>query len=242
RYFVANLDLNANYTNFIAEERGVIWLDCQAGGGNDHHWRTLEDLQSEFGKVVHLKYVWWFDVSSTLKSVLPGTYEVVWRLKIDSSSYLQGLNFSTTQVDENDADHEQSYNHIPQSTTYANIARRNEWVEYCLPYRIVVPKRRIVDGKMTYHDIHIKIYNHDGRLKSGLWIDYIRLREHNENKVYGQFNDNSIDDNTFNYNSVDNESAEFISYTSNSTTNHLESAADLLIINSNELISRNSDS
>ncbi|CAG8617727.1 2588_t:CDS:2, partial [Gigaspora rosea] len=234
-----NLDLNANYTNFIAEERGIIWLDRQTGGGNDHHWRTLEDLQSEFGRVVHLKCVWWFDVSSTLKSVLPGTYEVIWRLKIDSSSYLQGLNFSTTLLDENDADHEQYYNHIPQPITYANIASKNEWVEYCLPYRIVVPKRRVVNGKMTYHDIHLKIYNHDGKLKSGLWIDYVRLREHNENKVYGQFDDNVKS----NVNDCSKEfyTDQFISYTSKSTTNHLENTADLLIINSKELFSRNSD-
>ncbi|CAG8473801.1 24735_t:CDS:2 [Gigaspora rosea] len=62
-------------------------------------------------------------VSLTLKSVPPDTYDVVWRLKIDDSSDLQRLNFSTIIIErlenEINIDHEQNYNHIPQPTTKA---------------------------------------------------------------------------------------------------------------------------
>ncbi|CAG8731417.1 4331_t:CDS:2 [Gigaspora margarita] len=187
----------SRHINFIAKERGVIWLDCQQGGGDNHHWRTIEDSQSEFGKVVYLDYVWWFDVSSTLKAVLPGTYDVVWRLKIEQIVYtafniqLNIYLINKKFEDEGDAEtaihDEQKHNHIPQPTLYANITRKSEWVEYCLPYKIDVPERKIVDGKMVYHDIHLKIYNHDSTSKSGLWIDYVRLREHDKNRVYEQF-------------------------------------------------------
>ncbi|CAG8463490.1 8144_t:CDS:2 [Gigaspora rosea] len=181
----------SKHINFIAKERGVVWLDCQDGGGIRHHWQTLINSQSEFGKVVYLKYVWWFDVSSTLKSVLPGTYDVVWRLKIDRDQLnFQNLNFRTTVIEkakdeidtETNLHNEQEYTHIPQSTTYDNIAHKRDWVEYCLPYKIVVPERKVVDDKLVYYDVHLKIYNHQGYLKSGLWIDYVRLREHDENR------------------------------------------------------------
>ncbi|CAG8776457.1 690_t:CDS:2, partial [Racocetra persica] len=107
----------SRHINFIVEERGVTWLDCQEHGGNKHHWRTIKDSQSEFGKVVCLKYVWWFD------AVLPGTYDVVWRLKIKGNNHwtIQGLNFSANVIerleDEIDAEtaihDEKLYNHTP---------------------------------------------------------------------------------------------------------------------------------
>ncbi|CAG8610119.1 5856_t:CDS:2, partial [Dentiscutata heterogama] len=173
----------SKHINFIAKERCVTWLDCQDGGGTLHHWRTIEDSQSEFGSAVYLEYVWWFDVSSNLKSVLPGTYDVVWRLKMEEGNYrrryqryhpnnVRNLNFSTTLEDEIDAEtaihDEQRYEHMPQPEMYTNLARKNKWVEYCLPYKIVVPERKVVDGKLVYHDVYLKIYNHEGFLKSGL--------------------------------------------------------------------------
>ncbi|CAG8790899.1 9298_t:CDS:2, partial [Cetraspora pellucida] len=104
-------------------------------------------------------------------SVIPGTYDVVWRLKIESHRWaIQNLNFCTTVIerleDEIDAEtaihDKQHYSHIPQPTMYANLASKNEWVEYRLPYKIVVPERKIVDGRMVYHDVHLKIYHHSG--------------------------------------------------------------------------------
>ncbi|CAG8789703.1 36610_t:CDS:2, partial [Racocetra persica] len=60
---------------------------------------------------------------------------------------------------------------------------------YCLPYKIVIPKRKVVDGRMVYNDVHLEIYNHSSYKKTGLWIDYVRLREHDERRVYEQFED-----------------------------------------------------
>ncbi|CAG8593268.1 3640_t:CDS:2, partial [Dentiscutata erythropus] len=200
----------SKHINFIAKERCVTWLDCQDGGGTRHHWRTIEDSQrcaslyltfftffiairlrvlpinSEFGSAVYLEYVWWFDVSSNLKSVLPGTYDVVWRLKMEEAKLLSREQLED-EIDAETAIHdEQRHEHTPQHEIYTNLARKNKWVEYCLPYKIVVPERKVVDGKLVYHDVYLKIYNHEGFLKSGLWIDYVRLREHDENRVYEQ--------------------------------------------------------
>ncbi|RIA87774.1 hypothetical protein C1645_739867 [Glomus cerebriforme] len=180
------------HISFIAKERGVVWLDCQERGGNYHHWKTLEDSQSEFGKVVFLEHVWWFDVFSTLKAVAPGTYYVVWRLKVKLRQIsLHDLNFYTTVVEKIEDSNEETiiheYNHIPQRIMFTNISRKNDWVEYRLPYKLVVPEREVINGKLLYHNVHIKIYNYDGFLKSGLWIDYVRLRECDGSRVYEQF-------------------------------------------------------
>ncbi|CAG8666795.1 4278_t:CDS:1, partial [Scutellospora calospora] len=70
--------------------------------------------------------------------------------------------------DETTIHDEQNYNHIPQASLYTNISHKNDWVEYCLPYKIVVPERKVVDGKLVYHDVGLKIHNHVGSMKSGL--------------------------------------------------------------------------
>ncbi|CAG8599490.1 17354_t:CDS:2, partial [Racocetra fulgida] len=58
-------------------------------------------------------------------------------------------NNDVTLEDEIDAEtaihDEKLYNHTPHRSLYTNIARKNEWVEYCLPYKIVIPERKVVD-------------------------------------------------------------------------------------------------
>ncbi|KAF0562142.1 f-box protein pp2-a12-like [Gigaspora margarita] len=194
----------SKYINFLANERDVVGLD-----DGQFPWKILETSQSEYGKVAILEIVMWFDVSLTLKSVLPGTYDVVWRLGVTKDSWdFEKINFRTTVIekleDEIDAEkledeldnettihNKQRYNHIPQSSTYYNIACKKKWVEYCLPYKIVVPEQKVVDGKLVYHDVRLRIYKYCERtLRYNLWVDCVRLREHNENRVYEKFEDN----------------------------------------------------
>ncbi|GES88127.1 F-box protein PP2-A12-like [Rhizophagus clarus] len=181
----------SRHISFMAKERRITWLDIQQGGGNYHHWRTLEDSQSEFGKIVFLDNVWWFDVMSTLKAVLPGIYDIVWRLKIKSENDIHDLNFSATVVEKIEDGNEEmtihEYNHTPQRSMFSSIARKKDWVEYRLPYNLVVPEREVIGDKLVYHDVHLKIFNYSGFLKTGLWIDYVRLREHDESRVYERF-------------------------------------------------------
>ncbi|RIB10975.1 hypothetical protein C2G38_2204702 [Gigaspora rosea] len=198
----------SKYINFLANERDAVGLD-----NGLYPWKILETSLSEFGKVAILEVVMWFDVSLTLKSVLPGTYDVVWRLGITKYSWdFQSINFRTTVIEKASIDLEEEidaekakdeldnetmihnkkkYNHIPESSTYYNIACKNKWVEYCLPYKIVVPEQKVVDGKLVYHDVHLSIYKHRDRTpRYNLWVDCVRLREHDENRVYEKFEDN----------------------------------------------------
>ncbi|CAG8684226.1 11236_t:CDS:2 [Gigaspora margarita] len=155
----------SKYINFLGNEWDVVGLD-----DGQFPWKILETSQSEYGRVAILEIVMWFDVSLTLKSVLPGTYDVVWRLGVTKDSWdFEKINFRTTVIEKasidledeidaekaNELDNEttihnkQRYNHIPQSSTYYNIACKKKWVEYCLPYKIVVPEQKVVDGKLN---------------------------------------------------------------------------------------------
>ncbi|CAB4440016.1 unnamed protein product [Rhizophagus irregularis] len=181
----------SRHISFMAKERCITWLDIQQGGGNNHHWRTLEDSQSEFGKIVFLDHVWWFDVMSTLKAVLPGIYDIVWRLKVRSRNNIHDLNFSATVVEKVENGDEETiireYYHTPQVKMFSKIASKNDWVEYRVPYKLFVPEREVICGKLIYHDVRLKIFNHEGFLKTGLWIDFVRLREHDASRVYDEF-------------------------------------------------------
>ncbi|GBC06546.1 hypothetical protein RclHR1_00690036 [Rhizophagus clarus] len=182
----------SRHISFMAKERRIAWLDVQEGGGGNHHWQTLEDLQSEFGKIVFLKHVWWFDVDSTLKAVLPGVYDVVWRLKVKPrNDNIHDLNFSAVVVEKIEDGNEETtiyeYNHTPQHSMFSSIARKKDWAEYRLPYNLVVPEREVIGGKLIYYDVHLKIFGNSAFQKTGLWIDYVRLREHDDSRVYERF-------------------------------------------------------
>ncbi|CAG8510045.1 5497_t:CDS:10 [Acaulospora morrowiae] len=169
----------SNPISFIAKEKGVTWLDCHDGPfRGQNHWET-EDGESAYGKIVHLNYVWWFDVVATLKCVQPGTYDVIWRFKVDGRSFgLNGLNFKTqvlaNSYEELDTPEKvvQEKNHVSGSNVFRDIKSKGTWAEYCLPYQIDVPKERIVDGENVWYDVRCKIYNHNGSQKCGL-DDYV---------------------------------------------------------------------
>ncbi|CAG8766926.1 8164_t:CDS:2, partial [Acaulospora morrowiae] len=144
-----------------------------------------------YGKIVHLNYVWWFDVIATLKCVQPGTYDVIWRLKVDERNFgLDGLDFKTqvlvNSYEELDTPetvvHEK--NHVADSSLFRNIKSKGTWAEYCLPYQIDVPKEKVVNGEYVWYDVRCIIYNHDGSQKSGVHIDYVKLLHHKDGREY----------------------------------------------------------
>ncbi|CAG8470943.1 844_t:CDS:2 [Gigaspora rosea] len=176
----------SKYINFLANERDAVGLDDE-----QYPWKILETSLSEFGKVAILEVVMWFDVSiissCLIDSKISSTwqYDVVWRLGVTKDSWdFQSINFRTTVIEKASIDLEeeidaekakdefddetmihnkQKYNHIPESSMYYNIACKKKWVEYCLPYKIVVPEQKVVDGKLVYHDVHLRIYKHRAR-------------------------------------------------------------------------------
>jgi hypothetical protein len=51
---------------------------------------------------------------------------------------------------------------------FSSIASKKDWTEYRLPYKVVVPEREVANGKLIYHDVRLRIFNHEGFLKTGL--------------------------------------------------------------------------
>ncbi|CAG8546657.1 11577_t:CDS:10, partial [Ambispora leptoticha] len=168
--------------SFLARDRGVVWLDTADGG--THHWKTLDCDESEYGKVVFLDYVWWFDVWGIISNVRPGIYDVVWRFKVDSNFSLQSLNFVTKVFEVFDEEiRETKTTHLADSSVFEHIANDGGWVEYCLPDQITVPEERVIGSVRIPHSVECKIYNYLGFIKRGLWIDYVWLRIHRENRL-----------------------------------------------------------
>ncbi|CAG8634656.1 10098_t:CDS:2, partial [Ambispora gerdemannii] len=181
-----NFDENINWRSmymklsrpisFLAKDRGVIWLDTADGVGNTHHWKTLDCDESEYGKVVFLDYVWWFDVWGNIPNVLPGIYDVIWRFKVNQNFRLQGLNFVTKAFEVFDEELEQKHGepietkktHLTNSKVFELIAEDGDWVEYCLPYQITIPEERVLDSVRIPHSVECKIYNYLGFIKRGL--------------------------------------------------------------------------
>ncbi|CAG8615678.1 17625_t:CDS:2, partial [Acaulospora morrowiae] len=146
-----------------------------------------------YGKIVHLNHVWWFDVVATLKCVQPGTYDVIWRFKVDRINIgLDGLNFKTQVLANSYEDSDtsemvvQEKNHVVGSNVFKRIKSKRLWAEYCLPYQIDVPKERIVDGEHVWYDVRCKIYNHDGFPKCGLMGREHEILEDNHGEGYDQ--------------------------------------------------------
>ncbi|RHZ46441.1 hypothetical protein Glove_621g63 [Diversispora epigaea] len=158
---------------FMAEERNVCWLDDD----NQTYWKTEEDNSSECGKVIHLNYVWWFDVFSKIQCVQPGTYNVLWRIKVDKNFYgLDNMKFTVTVNSNAYQENSESIilseeSCVISNNTFKDIAEMNDWVEYHVPIRAI----DIPDGGIDeWYDVECKI--HEDRIcKSGIWIDSIRL-------------------------------------------------------------------
>ncbi|CAG8558513.1 11550_t:CDS:2, partial [Diversispora eburnea] len=144
--------------NFMAEERIVGWLDTD----DQTYWKTEEDLSSEYGKVIHLNYVWWFDIFSKFRCVQPGTYNVLWKIKVDKSFYgLDDVKFTVTTYQENSESiilSEESC--VIGHDTFKDIAEINDWVEYHVPIRAIdIPE----GGIDEWYDVECKI--HEDRIR-----------------------------------------------------------------------------
>ncbi|CAG8455285.1 16889_t:CDS:2 [Acaulospora morrowiae] len=167
----------SNPISYIAKERGITLLNFLDGlfVRGQKHWAT-EIGESAYGQIIHLYYVWWFDIKAVIKCVHPGTYDIVWRLKVDEGSYgLGGLNFKT-QVIANSYDEAlhtpervvREINYVSSSWLFNDDQSKGIWIEYCLPYQIVVPEERVIDGEYIWYDIKCKIFDTDGFQRNGL--------------------------------------------------------------------------
>lgn len=68
---------------------------------------------------------------------------------------------------------------------FSKIASKNDWVEYRVPYKLFVPEREVIGGKLIYHDVRLKIFNYEGFLKTGLvslllnWLKWLDIFNNN---------------------------------------------------------------
>ncbi|RHZ64393.1 hypothetical protein Glove_325g4 [Diversispora epigaea] len=152
---------------FMAEERNVCWMYAD----DQSYWKTEEDISSECGKVIYLNYVWWFDVFSKIQCVQPGTYNVLWRIKVDKNfSVIDNVKFTVTVKANTYQENSESIILFEESCV-GSFKGMNNWVEYLVPIRAI----DIPDGGIDeWYDVECGIQE-DRIRKSGIWIDSIRL-------------------------------------------------------------------
>ena len=49
----------------------------------ERYFRTVEDPDSKYGKVIKLIKVCWLQINASYKSVIPGGYKLIWRMRLD---------------------------------------------------------------------------------------------------------------------------------------------------------------
>ncbi|CAG8510063.1 5498_t:CDS:2 [Acaulospora morrowiae] len=168
---------------YIAKDRGVRWVSLN---GPSVRGQTLWEIitrRSAYGKVIRLDLydVNVFKVTATHKFVQPGTYDVIWRVKLERDFSLKSLNFMV-QVTASD------YRVVAETGLFTmrydskiDIQSKGNWVEYC-PHEIVVPEERTVDGKYFWYAVVCNIYDYSGNPVNGLIVDYVKLRYHQDGR------------------------------------------------------------
>ncbi|CAG8438910.1 5762_t:CDS:2 [Ambispora leptoticha] len=81
---------------------------------------------------------------------------------------------------------------VPGQKLISILKEKGDWVEYCLPVqaRFVPQEVSIPDIPTTFH-LRCKIFEGNDVLKSGLSIDYVRLRYHNDQNITSNESDDS---------------------------------------------------
>ncbi|CAG8460759.1 12759_t:CDS:2 [Ambispora gerdemannii] len=161
---------------------------------NPENWIIVNSEESEFGQYYQLENISWLHVEIDSPHVLPGNYDIIWRLKINSKNYknLDNLEFSveivervhelSTMGEYMDFAKEFVKPFVPGQKLISILKEKDDWVEYCLPVQAKFdPQEASIPGIPTTFHLRCKIFDYsDDVLKSGLSIDYVRLRHHDE--------------------------------------------------------------
>ncbi|RUO96987.1 hypothetical protein BC936DRAFT_141160, partial [Jimgerdemannia flammicorona] len=126
-YLSAYIRLSSPKIYLASDQANVTWLD-------NRYWSRIPELESEFGQIVSLRWVWWMAADGEFRNVRPGQYEVVWRFKVvgNARRSLYRIRFGYEVIDGNMSLEEQP------GEGFWHTLKESEWTEYRLSQRIII--------------------------------------------------------------------------------------------------------
>ncbi|CAO3662721.1 unnamed protein product [Umbelopsis vinacea] len=140
---------------------------------NGIHWRKCESTESEYGSIAMLQQVCWLDAKATFQSVTPGTYRVLWRIRIwDTVLRDQQVDFAAIpMVDNGDTiPHGSSIFTTPRGWFWEPEVLGRGWAVMALPTKLVIEK----DWGLT--DVQVSVERKDDQWKGGMDFDWVQLQ------------------------------------------------------------------
>ncbi|CAG8575373.1 13648_t:CDS:2 [Ambispora leptoticha] len=163
----------------LAKDAVIAWADAD----ESLYWKTEENKESYTGKIVTLCQVCFFEVKTTFNAVSPGTYDVVWRLKVHPEHEgLTNLKFTAEVIEQvkKAPSGFKGYNKLETYDTnedlFKYLASKYRWVDLALPFKVTIPEERMIGDESTWYDVEVKIFDHSGNWKKGLSLDNVCLR------------------------------------------------------------------
>jgi len=165
------LDVSAN----VKDLKIVPVTKFTIAWSNDiRYWRSNQPCpESTFARVAYLHRVWYLKLSTVIPAVGPGTYEIVWRLKLHHY-YYKGvpMNFFVEPVAEPGKTDGPKPLRFDPSSMWRSPHRSLEWFE------IVMPERFVIEDKHGSVNVEIGLGSDDTNWpKGGISFDYIKLRD-----------------------------------------------------------------
>ncbi|KAG2181573.1 hypothetical protein INT44_008388 [Umbelopsis vinacea] len=159
------------------EEKASLKLsvanDFEIAHLNGIHWRKCESSESEYGSIAMMQQVCWLDANSTIRSVSPGTYRVLWRIRVwDTVLRNQQVDFTAIpQVDDTGM--------IPRGSSIFTSPRGwfsetevqgRGWAVMALPSKLVI------DKEWGLTDVRVSVERKDDQWKGGMDFDWVQLQ------------------------------------------------------------------
>ncbi|KAM3583087.1 hypothetical protein VKS41_004839 [Umbelopsis sp. WA50703] len=159
------------------EEKASLKLsvanDFEIAHLNGIHWRKCESTESEYGSIAMMQQVYWLDANATIQSVPPGTYRVLWRVRIwDTVLRNQQVDFTAIpQLDTMEAIPEgSSIFTTPYGWFWDSEVLGRGWAVMSLPGKLVIKE------EWGFTDVYVSVERKDDQWKGGMDFDWVQLQ------------------------------------------------------------------
>jgi len=140
---------------------------------NGIHWRKCESTESEYGSIAMMQQVCWLDANATFQSVTPGTYRVLWRMRIWNTVLRdQQVDFAAIPLVDNGEiiPNGSSIFTTPSGWFWEPDVLGKGWAVMALPTKLVIEK----EWGLT--DVRVSVERKDDKWKGGMDFDWVQLQ------------------------------------------------------------------
>ncbi|KAF8940211.1 hypothetical protein EDD21DRAFT_414755 [Dissophora ornata] len=167
-----------------AQDLGIVH------GDNDSYWKIIKRSDSIYGRMAGLLHVWWLDVSAVFYGVPRGRYRIQWRFEMGNSTPIINTEFRAVAVDKKEIP---SWDTSHPSATSFTCTGKEQLVEPTTsssedgravrgPVMVQVPGVLIING--DHPNVLVQFRNHRGTYKYGLSVDFVRLIDEDDPRVW----------------------------------------------------------